>query len=47
MGQLGNLTANWVTHLFVKLEPRGETLGVLVLESKIPDLPQPDGLNDL
>lgn len=36
-----------IAHLFIELEPCRETLRVLVLESKVPNLPQPDGLNDL
>ena len=34
-------------HLLVELEPRGEAFGVLVLQSEVPHLPEPDGLDHL
>lgn len=34
-------------HLLVELQPCGETLCVLILESEVPNLPQANGLNNL
>lgn len=35
------------THLLVEFQPCGETLCVLILESKVPNLPQANSLNNL
>lgn len=35
------------THLLVEFEPCRETLCILVLESKVPNLPQTNSLNNL